>query len=386
MESSKVRIGFCIPKYGMIGGAEGFAASLADELASDPMWEIHIFANQWQPSKAPVIFHRIPIPIFPRFLRPLSFALFAHRACVRAKIDIIHAHDRMFEPDIYTLHGIPHLLWIKEVRRKIQPSLFDLTLGWVEKRMVNSKRNCHFIAVSNLTKEYLLRRYPSASPHVSVVHPGIDPEEVTGPGSKNLRDHTRKKYGIPSDLPIVLFVSMNFHIKGLDFLINALGKLRVLFPEVKFHLVVVGRDNKGPYQRMATNAGIGSSVTFTGILTRKALNELYSSADLFVMPSRFDTFGIVVLEAMAKGLPVILSSKVGAKDLIEENVNGFTIDDPADSARFAYLIKHTLQPVIKLHLSQGAIKTAGAFTWKRTAQKMTEIYRIVLSKKHGKLY
>lgn len=386
VESRRIRIGFCIPKYGTIGGAEGFAASLADELASDHLWEIHVFANQWQPSKVPVNFHRIPVPLFPRFIRPLSFAFFAHRACVKKGIDIIHAHDRMFGPDIYTLHGIPHLLWVKEVRKKKYPSLFDLTLGWVEERMVNTQSSCQFIAVSNLTKEYFLKRYPEAAPRVSVIHPGINEEEITGPAPASLRHKIREKYNIPWDIPLVLFVSMNFYVKGLDFLISALGKMRLLFPGADFHLVVVGRDKEKPYQRMAMNAGIGNRVTFTGALTRKELNELYSSADLFVMPSRFDTFGIVVLEAMAKGLPVILSTKVGAKDLVEDNVNGFTIDDPGETVRFASVINYVLQPEVRTRLSTDAIRTARAFTWKRTAQKMTEIYRIVLSKKRARLY
>ena len=69
----------------------------------------------------------------------------------KEKFDIIHAHDRIFEADIFTMHGIPHRMWVNEVRKK-RMSLFDYGTAWVEKRLIENKRCKKFIAVSNLTK------------------------------------------------------------------------------------------------------------------------------------------------------------------------------------------------------------------------------------------
>jgi UDP-glucose:(heptosyl)LPS alpha-1,3-glucosyltransferase len=134
------RIAVVIPKYGLIGGAEGFAAALTERIAFDnPAFEIHVFANRWQheaEATEHIFFHHVPIISFPRFLKTASFAYFAERAIAKIGFDVVHSHDRIFRPDIYTMHGLPHRVWAKEIREKRRLSLFDRVTIWVEKRMV----------------------------------------------------------------------------------------------------------------------------------------------------------------------------------------------------------------------------------------------------------
>ncbi len=371
------KIAVVIPKYGLVGGAEGFAAALTEQLARESAFEIHIFANRWNKQRLQegVYFHTIPIIPFPKFLQTISFAIFAQNAIGKTGVDIIHAHDRMFHPDLYSMHGIPHRIWVKDVRRKRYPSLFDRSTSWVERRMVAGGTCRYFLAVSRLARDVFLKEYPIPIDQVPVVHPGIDPTILAK--EKNLEDRyiVRRQYGLPTDVPLVVFVSMNFDIKGLPILLAGLGRMRVIYPDQLFHLLVVGGDKRGKYELMAAKAGILDRVIFSGTVSPEKLVNIYAAGDLYAMLSKFDTFGMVVLEAMAKGLPVVVSSNVGASDLIKENVNGFVISPPLDADKVAQVIYKALQPEAKNVMSKAALATARMFTWERSARKVAEIYR-----------
>jgi len=376
------RIAVVIPKYGLVGGAEGFAAALTERLALDnPAFEIHVFANRWQQdaqAKERIFFHHVPIISFPRFLKTVSFAFFAERAIAKIGFDVVHSHDRIFRPDIYTMHGLPHRIWAKEVRKKRRLSLFDQATAWVEKRMVTGGSCRYFLAVSHLTQDIFLKEYPVNPSCVPVIHPGIDPAAVTARRTDPDRQAIRRKYGLPPAAPLIVFVSMNFDIKGLDPLLAGLGKLKQLHPGQPFHLAVVGRDNLPKYEERAKQAGINDHVTFTGVVSREDLDDIYAAGDLYAMLSKFDTFGLVVLEAMAKGLPVVISGNVGARDVVREGVNGFVIENTGDAESVARVLYHALREDVIAPMSAAARQTAIEHTWERSAQQVADIYRKII--------
>jgi UDP-glucose:(heptosyl)LPS alpha-1,3-glucosyltransferase len=377
------RIAVVIPKYGLIGGAEGFAASLTNQLACDSVTEIHVFTNRHIKGEETerIFFHHVPIISFPRFFKTPSFAVFAQRAINRAGIDIIHAHDRMFGPDLYTMHGLPHRLWVREVRKKKRPSLFDRGTIWVEERMVAGGACRYFLAVSRLTRDLFLREYPVDPAFVPVVHPGIDPEdaiEIERGTKDEARQTINRRFGLPPEASLIIFASMNFDIKGLSALLAGLGRLKSRRPTQLFHLIIVGGDNRHRYEKEATALGIANHITFTGAVSRKELGSIYAAGDLYAMLSKFDTFGMVVLEAMAKGLPVVISGNVGARDLVREGVNGFVVSVPQDADLVAEAIFQALRPDMHPALSRAALATAREYTWERSARQVADIYQKIL--------
>ena len=376
------RIAVVIPKYGLVGGAEGFAAALTERLALDnPAFEIHVFANRWQQDAGTterIFFHHVPIISFPRFLKTISFAFFAERAIAKIGVDVVHSHDRIFRPDIYTMHGLPHRIWAKEVREKRRLSLFDRTTAWVEKRMVTGGSCRYFLAVSHLTRDIFLKEYPVNPTCVPVIHPGTDPAAVAARGTDADRQAIRRKYGLPPTAPLIIFVSMNFDIKGLEPLLAGLGKMKQLHPEQPFHLLVVGKGNQRKYEEEAKQAGVSDHVTFTGVVSREDLDNIYATGDLYAMLSKFDTFGMVVLEAMAKGLPVVISGNVGARDLIREGVNGFVIENTRDAESVARVLYHALREDVLAPMSAAARQTALEYTWERSARQVADIYRKII--------
>ena len=135
---------------------------------------------------------------------------------------------------------------------------------------------------------------------------------------------------------------------------------------------------------MAREAGVAENIVFTGVLNREKLTDLYLAGDLYVMLSQFDTFGMVVLEAMAAGLPAIVSSNVGAKDLVQEGKNGFVIADTSNRDLIASKIQMMFDDAVHLRMSDAAYQTATQNTWARTAAKYSAIYRdILVSKNRG---
>ncbi|MBP8984615.1 MAG: glycosyltransferase family 4 protein [Syntrophobacterales bacterium] len=382
-KSAPKRVAVVIPKYGLTGGAEDFCARLSEHIAQNEDYEIHVLANRWQSTSPNVSFHGIPIVRFPRYLITTSFAFFTRRLLKKMPYDLIHTHDRIFEADIYTMHGIPHRRWVKEVRKKRHMSLFDLGTQWVEKKLVTGDCCRFFHAVSNLTKEKFLQEYPTVDPNrVRVIHPGIDAHRFSGLDRIACRREIRERFGMGPRDRVVLFASMNVDIRGLDRLVEGLARVRPAgqndFP-VK--LLVAGKGNVKRYRSLARKLGIEENVVFAGVADRETLDKMYLAADMFSILSQFDTFSMTTLEAMAASLPVIISGNVGAKDLVKEGVNGFIVEDVDDAEEIADRIEKMSDDSVRVRMAGEAFKTARAHTWEDTAGKIEEMYEEILRDK-----
>jgi UDP-glucose:(heptosyl)LPS alpha-1,3-glucosyltransferase len=371
------KIAVIIPKYGLTGGAEQFAAELTNRLAAQTPYAFHVVANRWGTSSS-AQFHKAPIISFPKFLTTPSFAYFSKKRIERGQFALVHSHERIFAADLFTMHGIPHRYWVRNIRRKTM-SLFDRATDWVERKMVYEGNCKRFIAVSTLARDIFLQEYPLDPARVLVIHPGIDPADYEQFDRRDVRHHIRGEFGINLSEPVIVFVSMNFEIKGLDEIMSALAKLKA--KQKKFKLVVVGKGNIKKYQRLANENQCASDVLFTGPLSKEKLIQIYLAGDLFIMLSKFDTFGMVVLEAMAAGLPVIISSRVGAKDIVRENENGFIVRKTADADDIATKMAFLLDEKIREKFAASAQETAKQNSWTNVANKYAAIYEQILGKR-----
>jgi UDP-glucose:(heptosyl)LPS alpha-1,3-glucosyltransferase len=366
------KIAIAIPKYGLVGGAEAYAAELTERIALNSRYEIHVFANQWLSKSPRVTFHKVPVINFPKFLTTVSFAYFARKKVAHMPFDLVHAHDRIFEADIFTMHGIPHRYWIHEVRKK-RMNLNDRATEWTEKIMIKKEKCRMFISVSHFAKDIFQQAYHVDAEKVQVIHPGIDTDKFRTLDRELCRREIRKLWGIGQNEFVVLFVSMNFDIKGLDALMGAVAKAKLNWPQKKIKLLIVGKDEERKYRRLAMNMGIGNDVIFTGV-QREALERIYLASDAFSILSKFDTFGITVLEAMAASLPVIVSGNVGAKDLVREGISGFVIENRTDIDTASEKIGILLDGTVAARMGVAARETAMNNSWEAVAKKYEEIY------------
>lgn len=371
------KIAVVIPKYGLVGGAEQFAAELTDRLAAQAQYDFQIYANKWDKSAGAAKFNKIPIISFPKFLTTPSFAYFVQQSISRHNVALIHSHERIFAADIYTLHGIPHRYWVCNIRRK-HMSLYDLATAAVEKKMVHDGGCKKFVAVSSLTRDIFLQEYPVSADKVAVIHPGVDLTDYPQNDKDSVRSGIRRKLNIDGDIPVILFVSMNFEIKGLEEILLALAKLNA--QNHKFKFIVIGKGNIKKYAQLAANAQIGADVIFTGPLSKNKLIGMYLAGDFYIMLSKFDTFGMVVLEAMAAGLPVIISRNVGARDIVQEGKNGFIIADTTDTDCIAAQIALLFDKNIRAPMAEAAGRTAAQNTWDNVTKKYAAVYEEILAR------
>ena len=376
------KIAVVIPKYGLVGGAEQFVAELTSRLIASTGYDFHVYANRWEKSASPIAFHQVPIISFPKFLTTLSFAHFVRQQIRRDNFSLVHSHERIFAADIFTLHGIPHRYWVRHIRRK-RMSLYDLATAWVEKKIVYEGNCKKFVAVSNLTKDIFLQEYNISPDLVDVIHPGVDLQDYAQQDKAYVRQSIRRELGgINLDETVILFASMNFEIKGLDEILFSLAKLKA--QNRKFKFIVVGKGNIKKYKQMAKEAQISSDVIFAGPVNKGKMIRMYLASDLYIMLSKFDTFGMVVLEAMAAGLPVIISSNVGAKDLVQEGKNGFIISNTSDHDCTASKLNMLVDKNVRRRMSAVAYQTATENTWDMVAAKYQNIYNDILTAKNKK--
>jgi UDP-glucose:(heptosyl)LPS alpha-1,3-glucosyltransferase len=373
------KIAVVIPKYGLLGGAEQFVAELTSRLARHTGFDFHVLANRWQPGTTDIKFHKVPIITFPKYLSTLSFAYFVGRKLKRGNFSIVHSHERIFGADIFTMHGIPHRYWVHNIRRK-RMSLYDLATAWVEKKLVYEGNCRKFIAVSNLTRDIFLQEYKINPDKITVIHPGVDLNDYPQNNKEYVRTDTRKEFGINNADHVILFVSMNFEIKGLDAILASLAKLKAQNHE--FKLIVAGKGNISKFTKIAQEAQISDNIIFTGPVSKEKLIRIYLACDMYIMLSKFDTFGMVVLEAMAAGLPVIISNNVGAKDLVKEDNNGFVVNDTSDTDFIAAKISILLDKKIRTNMSEAALQTAKQNTWDIVTAKYLALYKGILDERN----
>jgi len=372
------KIAVVIPKYGLVGGAEQFAAELTGKLCNRPSYTFQVLANRWQSNALALTFEKMPIITFPKFLTTLSFAWFVERRLKSVSFDLIHTHERIFFADLFTLHGIPHRYWVRNIRRK-PPSLYDLATSWVERKLVYEGGCKKFVAVSELTKSIFVQEFQVDPERVAVIHPGVNPTDYFRPDPERTRYETRKAWGVRANDVVIVFASMNFEIKGLDDILLSLAQLKRDFSHFKF--IVAGKGNIRKYAGLAKDAGIADHVLFTGQVPKEKLTDIYLAGDLYLMLSRFDTFGMVVLEAMAAGLPVMISNNVGARDVVRDGHNGFVISDPADHRQIVSKLRLFFDENIRRPMAAAARETAAQNTWDRVAEKYADLYEEILAMK-----
>ena len=376
------KIAVVIPKYGLLGGAERLVFELTERLARATDHDFTVFANRWKTAPGSrVAFHKIPRFPLSRSLRPLLFAWMVRRALGAGRYDLVHAHDRVFHADIVSLVCTPHRTWVRDIRKK-SASLFDRSMIAVEKRMLASGEDTFFLPISSITRESFEREYRNLPGQWRIMPPGVDFRSFSGPDRADCRAEVRERHGLKHCDFLVLFVGMNFELKGLDTVMASVAAARVRNPRANIGLIVVGKGNEEKYRAKAHQLGIGEAVAFAGPVSAQ-IERYYRASDTLMMLSDTDTFGMVVLEAMAAGLPVIIGPEVGARDLIDNGMNGFVLADRHDAAGAASHLSDLSSDGRQQSVADLAQKTASLHDWKVRVEEMAAIYGAKLEEKSG---
>ena len=369
-----------------------YIADLARRLAADGH-AVHLFASRWDESALPpgLHYHRLPAPKGPRFLRPWRFGA----ACARALDDAgrplsigfnktwgqdvlypqggLHAASALCNLGKYSHPLVRGLAWTV---KRLDPAHWSFSR--LEKRQYLGPDHPVVVVNSHLVRRHFQRFYGIGPEAVRVVHSAVDPARFREDDRPRRRLEWRRRWGLGAEETVALFVAMNYRLKGLDPLLRAVSRLR---PDRPFRLLVVGDPRTEGYERQARRLGIADRVRFAGYHAQT--RDCYFAADFLVHPTFYDPCSLVVLEAMACGLPVITSRHNGAAELMTPPREGYVIDDPHDTDHVAWCIGQLVDPVRRIPCAQAARQTASQWTFEHHYRQLLEVFAEAAARKRA---
>ena len=244
------------------------------------------------------------------------------------------------------------------------------------------------IAATLAEQSQLQFLYNADTSRITVIPPGVD----TSHFYPIPMEEARESIGLPVDDRLLLFVGRIEPLKGLETLIRALALMRAegVQCQVPHYLAVVGGDpgasgenlsgEMARLQELRREQGMDELVLFLGKRAQDSLPYYYSAADVLIMPSHYESFGMVALEAMACGTPVVASQVGGLAFLVQDGVTGFVVPDGDPRALSERLTRLLTEPDLRERLGQQAAQYARQYAWENIVDRLRAVYWELLDK------
>jgi D-inositol-3-phosphate glycosyltransferase len=388
------------PGTGDAGGMNVYVAELARRLAARDL-AVDIFTRATSSDLPPTVdafpgvtVHHVPAGPFEGLAKadlPGQLCAFAHEV-LRAEAgrppgwyDVVHSHywlsgqvgallrDRWSVPLVHTMHTMAK---VKNLLLAEGDSPEPVMRAIGEAQVVEAADR--LIASTADEAAQLVDLYDADPARVEVVAPGVDLMKFA-PGG---RVESRLRVGIPSDAVVLLFVGRIQPLKAPDVVLHAAAALIESDPDLRERLVVVvvggpsgtGLEAPEHLAKLAGTLGISDLVRFEPPAAQETLADYYRAADLTMVPSYNESFGLVALESQACGTPVVAARVGGLATAVADGVSGLLIDghDPRDYATAVRAVVDS--PARRAALAQGAVAQAAAFGWDATVDRVLEVY------------
>jgi UDP-glucose:(heptosyl)LPS alpha-1,3-glucosyltransferase len=311
-----------------------------------------------------------------RLWRDASFARAARRAWLREGFDVVQSHERIPGCDVYRAGDGVHRRWL-EIRRETgsAPERLSIALNpyhryvcRAEKALFEHPRLRAVVCNSRMVRDEIRRAFRIAPEKLHVIYSGVDLEHFHPRERERRRGAARAELGCGPRDTVFVFVGSGFARKGLGAALEALAQAA----NDAYWLVAVGRDREAEkFRRQARAAGLERRTCFVG--AQDDVRSLYAAADCFILPSRYDPFPNTALEALAMGVPAIVSSRCGAAEVIEPGVNGW-VCRPDDPKGLSALLHEADRALRRGGLDTAARASAERFGLEAMAQKLSELY------------
>ncbi len=315
------------------------------------------------------------------------------------KYDLIHTH--------YWMSGVAG----KQLKEKWNIPMIHMyhTLGIMKNRVAQSLAEIEgdyritgekevldaatrIIASTQAEHQQLTSLYGADPDKLVVIPPGVD----TSHFYPIRADEAKAVIGIPPKDRMLLFVGRIERLKGVETLIRAIAHMREMgvLGKCPHYLAIIGGEPDRPsedlntemnrLQKLCSELGIGDLVVFLGKRNQNLLPYYYSAAELLILPSHYESFGMVALEAMACGIPVVASEVGGLALLVQDGLNGYSVPEGDPIALGNKLTELIRDNDLRKKLGQQANRYAQDFSWEKITARIIAVYREVLEKQKTK--
>jgi glycosyltransferase involved in cell wall biosynthesis len=380
-----MRIALVYAHFNLTGSLPRRQVALAHYLVSAGH-EVHAYSLEADslPDLAPeVSFHWVPAtrPAGSRLGLPLhvaSFAWGASRALARERhlYDVVHGLGMStWTQDIVHVTGVVNGEIKRDLRARRQGGIRDRAKGVlipaispivptrkvIERLVFLRHPPAQIHTAGRWVRDDLLDAYELDPRRIRVIPPGVDVTEFRPAADKRA---ARERIGISNDRPVLLFCGHSWERKGLDRAIRALAGM-----QNPAQLLVVGEGDPAQYLAQAQHAGVAAYVSFVG--PRTDTWRYYQAADVFVLPTRVDLWGMTVVEAMASGIPAVTTTGAGAADVVTHEHDGFVLPEPLDPALLATTLDRLVGDAgLRTRIGRAAEQRARGLTWQEHGRRV----------------
>jgi UDP-glucose:(heptosyl)LPS alpha-1,3-glucosyltransferase len=374
-ESSQVKIALIHKRLDLKGGTERDLFLTAQGLCGLGH-EVHLLCSEFAIAPpSDVAAHPVRTVPLGRTAEMWSAALATRSELQAGGYDAVVSFGRFLAADVVRCGGGTHRGFLQRMgraggkaRRLWQNfSIYHRSVLAIEQRQFESPRLKKIIAVSNAVKRDVLANYPVAEDKIAVLYNGVDARRFHPGRSCEERRRVRERWKIPANAPLVLFVGSGFRRKGLD-------RLLPLWRSPKLadcYLLVVGADARMAQYRARAEALAPGRVVFAD--RQEDVENYYAAADLVALVSLQEAFGNVVLEALAAGLPVLVSCEVGAAEILVGDLSDGVVEDPDDRSELERKLLRLLEHPSDAALACQARQIAEAYSWDEHFRKFERI-------------
>lgn len=342
-----MKVALSFPGCHRRGGVERVVLECANFL-SQRGHETHVFASAWDlPSIDPAVRrHQIDGAVGPACLKMFSFAMACGKQMERscATRDAFGAFGVQSPPGgVFWVTSV-HKAWLEisrgyrgfagRFRQRCNP--FHPAVLAREAYVFGGRRYRKLIALTPQVQSDLMRLYGVPAEDIVIIPNGFSPSEFNVNRALADRTEIRKRLGLRERDRVVVFAANELDRKGFYPLLDAV--LRLADPSIR--VLAVGRLNRGACAPHVARLGLQDKVIFTGPSSNIA--EFYAAGDLFALPTTYEAWGLVIVEAMACGVPVVTSRLAGAAVAVSEGQSGYLLDDPRDAEEIASKLKLVL--------------------------------------------
>ncbi len=340
-----------------------YCLELAQRLA--PRHSVTVYANRFAVEpRTGWSFVRVPAWRRVSLASVFTFLAASERMVRRGRHDVVHAQGlTCWRADVITAHVCNAARYRVAPPASLRARIFPALVNPLEAAFYRQPHARQLIAISQRVAEEIRDHYGWRRPF-HVIHHGVDTSRFRPALDAQERQACRQRYGLSESAWVWLFAGEA--VKGLTEAIRQLPA----FPDAR--LLAISRSSPGDYQALAKQLGVADRLKFWG--PDNDIAQAYRAADVFVYPSSYDTFGMVVSEAMATGIPLVIGCRIGAAELIRNGENGFLIQPEAAADLRSALERLRADPNLAERVGAAGLATARAQTWDACAAATEAVY------------